>query len=413
MNTDLSINQLLGRIAYFHALFVEPTGIKPQIQPHTCCRHRHPATSEGSWSVLREIAESLGAAGCRCCPACTVRLHAEVIARCWIDAELAAYGRTAVPVDLRRQWAAAAGNRLSQAAAGSGHADDDVPPCDLPLTGELLALWADPHQDAPVASWLNHCNALEDIARVLTGRKDTMAPIHFTETLTIGSVEGFLTPDEIAGTVKIMDECLAEAGLSRFDGDRRASIHEIPGHTAQHAMLVYEPSGRVEIANIPAEAESILQHAFDRVQAAVCRSLPSVSLCRPWTYVEYGPGQHITTHLDGIAPDPLAWPRQIAGISVVISEADQGGGFYVETTSDDRLWERRHTGDGYAPGTHLAWDGADQSADWFRAMPTTRWTVSAPPGTALLYGSQLAHGTEPVVGGRCRKFISWLIAEGS
>lgn len=37
--------------------------------------------------------------------------------------------------------------------------------------------------------------------------------------------------------------------------------------------------------------------------------------------------------------------------------------------------------------------------------------VEPPPGTALLYGSQLTRGTLPVVTGTCRKFISWLLAE--
>jgi hypothetical protein len=36
--------------------------------------------------------------------------------------------------------------------------------------------------------------------------------------------------------------------------------------------------------------------------------------------------------------------------------------------------------------------------------------VTPAPGTALLYGSQLIHGTEPVTCGRVAKFISWLIA---
>ncbi|WP_424921996.1 hypothetical protein [Streptomyces sp. wa1] len=44
-------------------------------------------------------------------------------------------------------------------------------------------------------------------------------------------------------------------------------------------------------------------------------------------------------------------------------------------------------------------------------MPRTRWNVRSALGTALLYGSQLAHGTEPVISGRVAKFISWLIAE--
>jgi hypothetical protein len=233
------------------------------------------------------------------------------------------------------------------------------------------------------------------------------------ETLAVGSIEGFVRPPETAELAQIMDAFLVEDGTARFGHNRTESIHEIPGYDAIEAMEVYEPAGRLEIPKIPDDAERILERAFDRSRTAVARIMPSVTICRSWTYVEYGPGQHITPHLDGIAPDPVAWPRQIAGVSIVIAQPDEGGAFFVETASDERLWKRRCTdpNHGYVPGMWLAHDGADFSADWFRAMPRTRWNVDPAPGTALLYGSQLTHGTEPVRQGRGRKFISWLVAE--
>lgn len=238
--------------------------------------------------------------------------------------------------------------------------------------------------------------------------------IHIAETITTGSIENFVTPEERDELATVMHAFLAQGERDRFGEQRTSSIHEIPGHSPEQAMAVYEPAGRVEIPKIPAEAEQLLQNAFERARTALSRVMPSITACRPWTYVEYGPGQHITGHLDGIAPDPLAWPRQIAGISVVISEAEAGGGFYVESSSSDCLWNTRlgtAPDTGYADGMWLAHDGADHSADWFTAMPRTRWSVSPAPGTALLYGSQLTHGTEPVKSGRVAKFISWLIAE--
>jgi hypothetical protein len=239
--------------------------------------------------------------------------------------------------------------------------------------------------------------------------------IHTAETLGVGSIEQFVTAGEIAELLRLMDPLLAEPGAERFGERRTESIHEIPGHTATEAMDFYEPAGRVEIPTIPADAELILQRAFERAHGAVKRLMPSITACRPWTYVEYGPGQHITPHLDGIAPDPFAWPRQISGISIVISRPHAGGEFFVESTSDERLWSQQCHNEttGYVPGTWLAHDGADSSSDWFKSMPRTRWSVDPAPGTALLYGSQLAHGTEPVVQGRGRKFISWLVAERS
>jgi hypothetical protein len=243
----------------------------------------------------------------------------------------------------------------------------------------------------------------------------TRAPIHVAETLAAGSVEGFLTPAETTELKKIMQSFFTEEDRSVFFEQRTGSIHEIPGHTTAQAMAVYEPAGRLEVAEIPVSAEHLLQRAFDRARPAMARLIPSVTTCRPWTYVEYGPGQHITAHLDGIAPDPMAWPRQIAGISIVVGEPTEGGEFYIETASNERLWntECSDPDSGYSHGMWLARDGADRSADWFRDMLRTRWIVNPAPGTALLYGSQLTHGTHPVITGRARKFISWLIAENS
>ncbi len=238
--------------------------------------------------------------------------------------------------------------------------------------------------------------------------------IHIAETVAVASVENFLDTSERTRLAAIMTDFFAAQHASDFGPSRTTSIHEIPGHTVEQAMAVYEPAGRVEVPKIPAEAEELLQCAFERARPALGRVMPSITTCRPWTYVEYGPGQHITAHLDGIAPDPLAWPRQIAGISVVISEAEAGGGFYVETTSTEQLWDTSHDdaeSHGYAKGMWLAHDGVDHSAEWFPQVPRTRWTVAPDPGTALLYGSQLVHGTEPVTGGRVAKFISWLISE--
>lgn len=238
--------------------------------------------------------------------------------------------------------------------------------------------------------------------------------IGLNETLAVGSIEEFLSAHELAELETIMDRFAGQDHVRAVhDQLRTDSIHEIPGQSAAVAMSTYEPNGRVEITGIPSEAESLLQAAFDRARPRISRTLPSVTSCRPWTYVEYGPRQHITAHLDGIAPDPTSWPRQIAGISVTLRSTHTGGDFFVETTADDSLWDPALTGPvpGYQPDMSFAHDGADNSSPWFAAMPRTRWTVSPAAGTALLYGSQLAHGTQPVHTGSCRKFISWLFAD--
>ncbi|MEU2026214.1 2OG-Fe(II) oxygenase [Streptomyces sp. NPDC016469] len=235
--------------------------------------------------------------------------------------------------------------------------------------------------------------------------------IHIAETLTVSSIENFLTPTENATLLAIMDAALGEDGRRRYDTERTTTLHSIPGHTAEQTMEVYEPAGRLEIHPPPEAATTILTQAVNRAMPALQRALPALTSCRDWMYVEYGPGQHITPHVDGIAPHPDAPVRQLAGISVVLEHAQEGGEFFVETTSDPTLWSHQHGGHGYHSAIAFTHDGADRSADWFRTMPRTRWNVRPAAGTALLYGSQVTHGTEPVRRGRERKFISWLINE--
>jgi hypothetical protein len=235
--------------------------------------------------------------------------------------------------------------------------------------------------------------------------------IHIAETLGTGSVEDFLTPEQVAELTALMDQQLAEAGRAAFDAERTATHHSIPDHTSAQAMAVYEPQGRVEIHKIPTAAADILAAATAHALPQLRRAMPSITSCQDWMYVEYGPSQHITAHLDGIALHPDDWPRQICGISVTLQHAEEGGAFYVETTSSNDLWTEPRAHAGYAEPMAFAHEGADNSATWFQTMPRTRWLVTPPPGTAVYYGSQVAHGTEPVRTGRERKFISWLVAD--
>lgn len=236
--------------------------------------------------------------------------------------------------------------------------------------------------------------------------------ISMAETLAAGSVESFISSEESVFLTKMMDDFLSKDGRSSFDQDRSTSIHEVPGVGLQEVRNAYEPAGRVEVTHIPPEAEELLQAAFHRSIASIRRIFPTAQVCRPWTYVEYGVGQYISPHVDGIAPDPLTWPRQIAGISVLIHKATSGGEFFIETSSADRLWNRRApVGSGYEDGVEFAHEGSDETSQWFRETPRTRWVVDPPTCTALMYGSQLTHGTEQVTKGRAKKFISWLAQE--
>lgn len=238
--------------------------------------------------------------------------------------------------------------------------------------------------------------------------------IHIAETLSIRTVEGFLTLSEIERLNRVMDDALATLGCDQYGAGRRTTIHEIPGHSPAQAQRVYEPAGRIEMAEIPYEAAALLDQALRPHMAAITRTLPSVTRHRPWIYLEYGAGQYITPHADGIAPDPFARPRQIAAATVTLTDIhDTGGAFYVETTGSDAVWaaDEAPTGSGYAQGMRFAHDGTDMSSSWFRSMPRTRWSVAPAPGTLVLFGSQLVHGTEPVRTGRVRKFLTLFVSE--
>ena len=239
--------------------------------------------------------------------------------------------------------------------------------------------------------------------------------IHIAETLSIHTVEDFLGHGEAVRLGEIMDRALSGGGRDRYDDRRSDTIHEIPGFSAEQARIVYEPVSRLEMTDVPSDARGILDAALHRCRPSIVRALPSVNGHRPWIFLEYQAGQYITAHADGIAPNPNAWPRQIAAASVTIQRAPDGSGsFYVETSGSEAPWVPPLTEapGGYADGMRFTHDGTDCSSPWFSAMKRTRWTVQPAVGSLVLFGSQLIHGTEPVCTGTVRKFLTLLTAEG-
>ncbi|RDG37841.1 hypothetical protein [Streptomyces corynorhini] len=204
---EATIHQLLGRITYFHTLFVEPTlvSVGPPVSGETCCNHQD-TTEPGqpdvgtllgdtAWTVLDEIARTLGKhlrpcpkADARCCATCRVAASGAAIAQAWMATEHHAYHRPPPENRLRQACRTTATARLAHvfawqygmnchALAKAEAADAYSLPksSELPLTGELLALWQDPlaATGSPVVSWLNHCTDLNDIHRVLQQRGTT------------------------------------------------------------------------------------------------------------------------------------------------------------------------------------------------------------------------------------------------
>jgi hypothetical protein len=201
----LTVHQLLGRIVYFHALFIEPAVTaagRPACRGDACCRHCRsvPATiattlalPDTAWAAIGEIAATLPAGSCPggvplCCPTCQVLAAGTAIATCWIDVEHRAYGVPSTQQggrEAREEWSRAVAVRLAAAfsrqygfvcaalarATALSSAMRPLLSERLPLTSELLALWADPTNHVPVTSWLNHCTELTDIARVVETRR--------------------------------------------------------------------------------------------------------------------------------------------------------------------------------------------------------------------------------------------------
>src|SRR5580700_7037819 len=102
-------HQLLGRIVYFHALFIEPALTRrASATPGTlCCNHdgfspgQKPASvvlQGTAWAALDDVSVTLPAFYQRCpavadncCAVCRVAAASAAIATCWADTEYRAY----------------------------------------------------------------------------------------------------------------------------------------------------------------------------------------------------------------------------------------------------------------------------------------------------------------------------------
>jgi hypothetical protein len=204
----LSVHQRLGRLGYFHALFIEPAISRsadftadPQLPDITapCCNHTGPATdrpasmrllNESAWKLLKEMATCLGAkprcpmSTIECCPTCRVITDGLCVATVWstvqrrvlkpaVPPEPATY--TMISLLLGHAFAAqqeTVCDFLGDAAYDTREAPQAAEN-DLPLTAELINLWRDPFSPAaPKAfTWLNHCAGMDDLRHVIQTRR--------------------------------------------------------------------------------------------------------------------------------------------------------------------------------------------------------------------------------------------------
>lgn len=189
-------SQLLGRLAYFHVLFIEPSlPAKPRQRPQAtpCCRHdpvhddAHTSSGRitGPWTVLVEIGDEIGVIECRtasrgCCAACRIHACTTAVADTWIATECNAYGCPRPALGQPAEWSRTIADAITAVFADQ-HCEprahvrtataDARPSVDrFPLSGELARLWVASTDRRPVVSWLNHCASLDDISRYLRKR---------------------------------------------------------------------------------------------------------------------------------------------------------------------------------------------------------------------------------------------------
>lgn len=232
------------------------------------------------------------------------------------------------------------------------------------------------------------------------GEKSLMLqPAQFT---TASSVTGLLSPDEASWVLRTMGDKLRTESPSEYDTRHRTrSVHSIEGLDLQEVKQVYEPAGRLESEAVPTEVRTLLDQRVAERMPTIRRNFPDGQALDPWIYVSYGPGQHITPHVDYPNNESTPGTYKICGISLALNEDFTGGEFFIETHSEPDFWIR--------PGRPRP--GADMSSEWFRVLPRTRWRTGQAAGSAVLYGSCLVHGTEPVVSGRVHKLLTFVVSQ--
>lgn len=219
------------------------------------------------------------------------------------------------------------------------------------------------------------------------------------ETLLPFSIENFLSEDEVGRILDLMD-AYKSANPERLQaGAKGLSVHRDPALSIEEIVAHFEPRGRLDIntVDLPAEVIDIAESAYYRRIEDIRRHYPSALGPGGLTYVEYGPGQYFTAHIDG-----AAW-LQVGGFGVTLTSDFEGGEFCVETCGSGRMWMVEANGE-----TSLA-PFASHRSEWYRNLPRTQWTTRPKKGDAIFYGSSLTHGMKPVTEGVLKKLIAFIV----
>jgi hypothetical protein len=143
---------------------------------------------------------------------------------------------------------------------------------------------------------------------------------------------------------------------------------------------------------------NILDGAATRNLNRVRAIIQSAKQIQNWFYVEYGPGQFVTSHIDCVEVGPSGM-HDIATIGIAIGGDYEGGEFIIETSADQALEAR----EGQNPR------GVDCTSEAFRHCQRTSWLCRPRAGGALVWGGNLTHSTNPVRSGRAQKFLARIL----
>lgn len=226
--------------------------------------------------------------------------------------------------------------------------------------------------------------------------------MNITETLSCYSMENLISEKDIKVILLSIDKLKKSICPEFLDcRTRNKSVHSVQNLNHAQTVAVYEPYGRIEIDRLPKVITDVMHSAFESRFDDIRRAFPSARCAGSWIYVEYGLGQYITPHIDLSNNEEQSNCQKVAGVSVQLNEDFSGGELYIETSGESRLWDKK------SDGLKIA-DGADFHTEWFRSLSRTKWTSSPKIGTAFFYGSQLIHGTNPVLSGKVKKIIGFI-----
>lgn len=171
---------------------------------------------------------------------------------------------------------------------------------------------------------------------------------------------------------------------------------------ADGLALMYEPRGRAEGLAGPELDRQIDEIVMRRLKEENAWLPDSFSLS-PWFMFAYEAGQYIIPHADGsdyTEPDR----KQLAAISITLEKAEAGGEFFVSLAPFTNDWS--------LGGHKRVRTGLDPTSSSYDFSQWPRWIVdNQAPGGAVIFGSEIVHGTLPVTTGRALKILSFVTVE--